>query len=225
MKHNAYNGQFLSMNLVTGDLNNVPLTVALVPSETKENYLWVFNKIKSIDEFVKEKLDNKRSGIYSDMDKGLLPAIATAFPMSRSMNCFKHIVANISASKSLTSVGSDVGMLWKLQGAISEHEYNTSLAELKLKYDKVGEYLENISGGRAAWALYPSIVENVPLFGHRTSNTIESENSRWLDVRHLNPLEFADTAVRKLVEINNANQQRCVKLERKNCYSRKVFIM
>ena len=71
----------------------------------------------------------------------------------------------------------------------------------------MGEYLENISGGRAAWALYPSIVENVPLFGHRTPNTIESENSRWLDARHMNPLDFSDTAVRKLFEINNANQQ------------------
>ena len=38
MKHNQYNGQFMCMSAVNGNLKNVPIAVALVPAETKENY-------------------------------------------------------------------------------------------------------------------------------------------------------------------------------------------
>ena len=175
MKHNQYNGQFMCMSAVNGSLKNVPIAVALVPAETKENYTWFFNHIKRQHESIVTKLNGARVVHHSDRDKGLLPAISSCFPEAQSMSCFKHIVANIAASRTVKGLGADVGMLWKVQGAISSNDYEMRLNELKQRHEDAAKYLEHIEGGHSVWALHPSVENNIGLFGKCTPNVIESE--------------------------------------------------
>ena len=64
-------------------------------------------------------------------------------------------------------------------------------------------YLENIPGGDDVWALYKQIGKNIPMYGHRTSNVIESENSRYHTLRELTPINFLDAIIKKQCNILN----------------------
>ena len=76
-------------------------------------------------------------------------------------------------------------------------------------------YLKAIPGGDSSWALYKSIASNVSLFGHRTSNIIESENSRYLPLRSLSPLKFVHETSRHWMSQNNKSAEKLAKFKNK----------
>ena len=59
MKAANYNGQFMVMSSVDGNLNNVLIAAALVPAEQTQHYKWFFNNINSYAGDVLEKLKNR----------------------------------------------------------------------------------------------------------------------------------------------------------------------
>ena len=156
MKSPTYNGQFMALSIVDGNLNNVLLAAALVPAEDKANYEWFFGKLNANDE-VRDILGDVKFTHISDRDKGLAPALDSSFPSANKMNCFHHIVGNIKASKTIPSLGGRVGELWAAQSAKTAVEFEGCLASLNGYRPQVVECLRTIHGGDDSWALYKQI--------------------------------------------------------------------
>jgi hypothetical protein len=99
MKHPYYNGQFMALAMVDGNLNNLLLGAALVPAESKENYKWFFELISEKAPLLAPLLNSKNYTHFSDRDKGLIPALQECFPTGNKRNCFLHIVKNLQSKK------------------------------------------------------------------------------------------------------------------------------
>ena len=76
-----------------------------------------------------------------------------------------------------------LSIAWAAQNAKTSGEFQAKLAELRSVSPTAAEYLNDIP--HDAWALYPDALL-VALFGHRTSNLVESANSKYLHALALN---------------------------------------
>ena len=152
----------------------------------------------------------------SDRDKGSMSAVPSVFPMSSQVHCFKHIVANINNTRNIPNVGHRVGDLWAVQAARNTTEYEARLAQLSQHNAAAAQYLQDIPGRCIKWALHKHVERNVPLHGHRTSNCIESENSRYLEAREMEPLHFLNKMTRIQLDLNNQSRDNIPAWEQKN---------
>ena len=87
MKSPTYNGQFMALSIVDGNLNNVLLAAALVPAEDKANYEWFFGKLNANDD-VRDILGDVKFTHISDRDKGLAPALDSLFASANKITVF-----------------------------------------------------------------------------------------------------------------------------------------
>lgn len=215
MKADYYNGQFMAMCMFDGNLNIRLIAAALVPSESKENYIWFFDKISNcLGDEIPKKLKEEQHVHYSDRDKGLTPAQEQAFPDTIKMFCFKHIYGNIQ-----TVVGGCQHIEWRfwdIQKSKSEAEFKDKMNDLEDVKPKAAEYLSNIPV--EDWALYPHINSGSSLYGHRTSNLIESENSTYLDVRSNEPYDFLVGICNITLRKNNESREIVKKCEEKGLF-------
>ena len=79
--------------------------------------------------------------------------------------------------------------VWKIQSAETQREFDEALDDLEAKSRSAAVYLRNLDP--PTWALYPD-AKKLSLFGHRTSNHVESQNSKFLGVRAEDPLLAMD---------------------------------
>jgi hypothetical protein len=81
--------------------------------------------------------------------------------------------------------------------------YENQWLLLQLKNHKVTEYLSQIP--KETWALHAIHAKGLSLFGQRTSNRVESENSRILPARFEAPYGFLEATVRLQIDILRTN--------------------
>ena len=215
MKSKTYNGQFMAMSFVDGNLNNVLLAQALTPKEDQENYEWFFNQINSHDAELFRILNGFLFTHISDRNKGLAAALGSSYPAANKMSCFKHIVGNITNSKHVPGLGPRVADLWAIQGATTSEEFENGLKALAAHNDAAVRYLRDIPGGPQVWALHKQIQHGIAVFGKRTSNTIESENARYLEARDQEPFKFLHMTCRMQLQLNNTSRQNAAKWARR----------
>lgn len=213
MKGASYNGQFMASSIVDGNLNNVLLSCALVPSENRENYDWFYEKTKDTLGDSATILNNEKFSHLSDRDKGLESATDNSFLEANNAHCFKHITANIRCNKDIPKLGANESFLWKVRNSKTKVEFDQNMELLKMINIKAAAYLEAIPGGHDSWTLYRNIEKKIPLFGHATSNVIESENSRYLPARKQEPFGFLDTVVNMTLKQNNKGRDNALKWE------------
>ena len=212
MKAPYYNGQFMAMSIVDGNLNNVLLAYALVPAEDHDNYTWFFELLKGTGEETTELLNHASFAHISDRDKGSMSAVPQAFPVASAVHCFKHIVAKINSNRNIPNLGPRVRDLWAVQAAPNSAEYEALLTKISEYNPAAAQYLRDIGGD---WALHTHVQHKVALHGHRTSNCIESENSRYLEARELEPLYFLNKMTRVQLDLNNKSRDNVPAWEQK----------
>nr|GEY21833.1 hypothetical protein [Tanacetum cinerariifolium] len=68
-----------------------PLAYAVVESKTKQSWIWFFDCL--VDDL--ELFRNLNLTFFTDMQKGIIPALAETFPATKHKYCLKHIYDNI----------------------------------------------------------------------------------------------------------------------------------
>jgi hypothetical protein len=92
MKHPSYNGVCVSIISKTGDFKNVPIAMAMIPSETTDNFLWVFLNLRTCV----VPMDNM--AVFSDRGKQMNAAKRLSlfgFTWLHIKNCTLHIAKNV----------------------------------------------------------------------------------------------------------------------------------
>ena len=143
------------------------------------------------DQVIKLAMDRVDHINISDRGKGIPSAQNAIFPLMRAKYCFKHIIGNMCADTSIKGFAVPAQALaWRVQGALTEADFNLRMASLRDACPQAATFLERIPHVRT-WALYPDAL-STSLHGHRTSNLVESANSRTLVARCLAPLRALD---------------------------------
>ena len=132
MKHRKYNGQLVLFTARDGNNKNLVLAAALVPTEDTEQYLWVLQQIKQ-GAGVADVLDQAKSVVISDRDKGIAAAVTAELPAAHQSKCFKHILGNLKthlARKKAAQLGLYESLAWAACKAGSMAEYEANMREL-----------------------------------------------------------------------------------------------
>jgi hypothetical protein len=123
-------------------------------------------------------------------------AVATFLKHVQQINCTRHLIDNISAAKLGPFERKDI---WSLQKAFPASTFENQWLLLSLKNSKVTNYLAEIP--KEKWALHAIHAAGLSLFGHRTSNRVESENHRLLPARSDAPYGFIEATARLQMDI------------------------
>jgi hypothetical protein len=163
-------------------------------AETQLTYETFFTNLNSFyldEEFIFQVIMNKDTHVnISDRFKGIPAAQAKQYPNMRSKNCFKHMVPNMIADKGVKDfLRPAQSFAWKAQGATTKAGFELAMKDLKKVSPTAFAYLTKLDPKQ--WALHPDAMGQ-PLHGHRTSNLIESTNSKFLGVRSRAPLDALD---------------------------------
>ena len=89
--------------------------------------------------------------------------------------------------------------IWSLQQAFPLLAFEDEWQKLSHKNSKVIDYLAEIP--TVKWALHAHHAQGLSLYGHRTSNRVESENHRLLAARSESPYGFLEASIRLQVDI------------------------
>lgn len=186
----------------TKDYNNhiIPVALALVPVEDYKNWHWFL-------ELVKEGLgDLDRFTVLSDRQKGLLSAVVNVFPKAGHRFCLRHIMDNISRSKtSLTSA--ERGIICAMARSDCENDFNLFRKQLGATKEAAVVYLNDIDPRH--WVKYQFQEEfKLPTYGEITSNLSEQANN-WIgnDMRSSKPLNAFNFYFLKLGELLSGKRQ------------------
>jgi hypothetical protein len=120
----------------------------------------------------------------------------------------RHIIDNVKKQYKKTFTTLFEGMIYNLQGVVSESAYNSELGILKSYNEDMHGYVAAIEP--STWCLYPSIGIH-SLYGWRTTNFVESENSTALKARLLPPLHFLMAYVDKMIIKCYERHKKCKK--------------
>ena len=136
--------------------------------ENNENYDWFVGHCKQSG--LGEWLDQTDQSIITDRHKGIPHACETFLKSVKHVNCMHHLIDNMRTAGLGTFLTDDI---YHVQKAEHAPLFNTRMDALREKNAKVAEYLAKIPADK--WAIHAI---GTVLFGHRTSNRVESENSR-----------------------------------------------
>ena len=208
MKSDKYNGVCVVITGKTGEFKNLPLAIAFVPSETTENFAWVFMHLKAAG------IRMNDYAIFTDRGKQL-NAYNKLYHLGcrwlHIKSCTYHISKNV-ASKFHNYDAELRSKVFDLQESSSIASYLKKLKEINGRYDK--PFLADFSNIRDSilfylMKLHPTqfaVAGNVKLteeeeamlkfiwgpcglngygepkalFGHRTTNGVEGENNSLL---------------------------------------------
>ena len=172
-----------------GNFKNVIIGVALVDSETKENYIWFLECLISAG----VTLDTP---IFCDRSPGF--AAASDELQLDQMYCTKHIIRNIS--ENCHSFNESQGsIIYEIQASVTEEVYKSKLAILGLKYGvNVEDYVKSIPPQK--WCVWPHLLTKA-LYGWRSTNFVETEMgaSKKNGIRGLPPFMFMDAVVKDML--------------------------
>lgn len=188
MKHGLYDSTML---LLVGNNNNVTIAVGLCNSENGQNCAWF------IQHCITSGLSQLSIPVFIDRGTSLISALEGA-QFLNIFYCTRHILGNVkSIFRGL--VTSDIERLvWALQASDSEEEYEARLVALGVTHPTIADYLKSIPVER--WVLYCNL-SKTKLYGWRTTNFVESQNSAALEIRQQHPFTvFSKTIERWMVD-------------------------
>ena len=206
MKSEKYNGVCIVITAKTGEFKNISLAIAIVPSETAENFAWVFMNLKAAG------IDMSKYAVFTDRGKQL-NAYKRLYHFGcrwlHIKNCTYHICKNV-ASKFHNYAQELRAKIFRLQASKCILAYVNNLREINRIYDTSADFA-NIQESILFYLmkLHPtqfSVAGNVdlveedaamlkfiwgpcgldgygepkPLFGNRTTNGVEGENNGML---------------------------------------------
>ncbi len=158
-KTDDYDGLLLLFVGRDGNGKNLTIGVALVPSESADNFCWFFEKLR-------EAGIPMHWPIICDRAPGLIATVALL--SLRLFHCSVHIYRN-AVSAGFKTCHKD--LFYELQGALTEDAYKSKLAVLAIVAgEKATKYVTDLDP--STWALYPH-VNSLALFGWRSSNFIK----------------------------------------------------
>lgn len=163
-----------------GDNKNVILAVGLSPREDKVNYNWFIENCKACD----IKFD--WIPLFCDRGVALLSTAAVHLDMSM-VHCTRHIVGNMKKKFKGTFTSLVESMVYNIQAGATSSEYESEMGILKLHNQETWGYGADIEP--AAWCVFPNI-DGQPLYGWRSTNFVESEDSSAVQSQFLPPLQF-----------------------------------
>jgi hypothetical protein len=126
----------------TGDHKNVPIAFGMFPSETTDNFLWMFLNLKSAG----APLENM--AMFCDRGKQMNAAkrlYSYGCNWLHIKNCTYHISKNVCARYSPRDIGLR-NMIFGLQSSKSMLEYIRQLVDITIKYGSIVEGVDNIHG-------------------------------------------------------------------------------
>ncbi|RHY04119.1 hypothetical protein DYB36_007339 [Aphanomyces astaci] len=180
-KNKLYSGIHLVLVGRDGNLNNVRIACALVPSESEGHCSWFFRTCME-------------SGVVMTVpmlyDRG--PGIVAA---ARSLGiqlryCTLHIIRNINSKFPMLFRQEHHNLIWDIQGAFQASKYESGLAVLGITCGaQVQSYVADIDPVK--WVVFTYIGKTM-LYGWRTTNFVESEHntSRVNGLRYMLPFPF-----------------------------------
>lgn len=143
--------------------------------------------------------------MISDKHKGL-PAFMRVFDVngSNTVHCSRHIMGNARAKPGCGKFPDE--LFWELQGATTSASFDSVLLRMRQCSPVAADHFAGLPAGE--WAFYALDAKGKILVGHRTSNIVESSNSRMEAARQVDPLDcmhryvlkYAATLVKRTAE-------------------------
>eukprot|EP00009_Paramoeba_aestuarina_P010632 CAMPEP_0201540158 /NCGR_PEP_ID=MMETSP0161_2-20130828/70793_1 /ASSEMBLY_ACC=CAM_ASM_000251 /TAXON_ID=180227 /ORGANISM="Neoparamoeba aestuarina, Strain SoJaBio B1-5/56/2" /LENGTH=925 /DNA_ID=CAMNT_0047947609 /DNA_START=69 /DNA_END=2848 /DNA_ORIENTATION=+ len=202
---------YTHMAIVGQDSDN-KLTVigwGLASGENTEGYLKFMELLYQWQDengsILKRFLDNENHTQFSDRHKSITAMQRVMMPKAVSRYCTVHILSNLKTYCPGKWTKNDV---WAIQGAETEEEYKTLLSLMKVHSPKAAAYLESIDP--IFWCKWPFFGKRA-LWGHRTSNFIESFNAWILAIRALHPFAAFDKLVEMVMEDLHRRREKAIK--------------
>lgn len=161
----------LAITALDGNNKTLPLAWALVPSETKEDWMYFLNAIRQFF----PGLLNDTTVIMSDRGKGLVPALDQIFPTAAHAFCCQHLAENVVLKWPTCR-----RKFWQAAYAKTKKRFDEVIQATRKDHPACAVYLRTIS--RDCWTRYKF---PRPRYGHLISNIQESMNSHWLEARNL----------------------------------------
>ncbi|CAM9318994.1 unnamed protein product, partial [Phaeothamnion confervicola] len=186
MKNPGYNGQLLLLIGRDGKRRNYVVAFALVPKENLDNYEWFFRHVKA-GESMEAILNDSKTVIFSDRDKGLASAVQAELPAANHLVCFAHLLRNLKANPRVPNLGPNVKLAWDMQKATSEVEYAAALQALAAVNAGAANYLCESDPNK--WCVYHNNLRGTIMHGCSTSNFVESENAKIMQLRNRLPFD------------------------------------
>ena len=185
MKGWQYNGTVFVCEGVDANSNNATLAIGLGPIEDTDN--WTVFLTFCCECGFSDWLNQLEVVVLSDCHKGIPVGLEAGFPDVHHANCLQHIIGSMNGLGVF-----DKNAVWDWQKAISGHDSDMKLDSIGSKNKRASKYLHNINLKTIVAGCLPV---GVSLYGHCTSNCVESKNSSiWKD-RFEDPLGFFDKAL------------------------------
>ena len=220
-RHPTYDGTLLCLVGKDGDNRNIPLAWALVPSESKENYMWFLTLCAKGP--LREHLND--CTLFSDQDKGLKAAyrelaineLETSQDVVQQpfldgdghLYCTKHLIRTLRSRKDVANSFTD-GMIWGIQASKTLSDYERNMAILKACSAGAEAYLRKLPP--ASWVVFAYIANGKKTYGMRTNNLVEQENSRVREIRARAPVDVIAETTYLTATILLACEERAIKM-------------
>ena len=125
----------------------------------------------------------------------------------------RHLTDNMYANKDIKKAPYNKISGFGIQAAQSEQQANELFELLSRTNAPAARYLQNIPADE--WILYAVDKAGYKLYGHNTSNRVESQNGTFLGARNEGPLRFLDKTLHKQMEWVGERRKEAQKLVEK----------
>jgi hypothetical protein len=194
-KHLHYKGTYFVAEGRDGNNRILMFACGIGPIEDSENYMEFGHTIKSVCSPAQQSwLNDPTHAMFSDRHKGL-PSFTSMFG-ARSVPCARHLLQNTRTHVKRGSSKFADKDFWAVVKALDAEEYNNKLEALRCLSPEAAVYLEEQS---EEWAYHRLANAGVTLFGHSTSNIVESDNWRKLPARRESPIQALDMFTAQLM--------------------------
>lgn len=163
-----FDGILLSAISQDGNGKIFHVALAIVSSETGENWAWFFSQLKQALLAVGEE----RAVFVSDRGTGLLAGLNEVFPQNPRISCTAHIVRNMRSASNVSLPIDVEELVWKAARSYSLVAFNGIMEEIGRKSPTAMAYLLEISP--PLWSVYG---RTLPSYKTLTSNAVESFHS------------------------------------------------
>ena len=147
----------LSMVILDGNNQIIPLSWAIVPTEDYENERWF---LRQVARYI--PLDKEDSVIMSDRGKGLVTAVDEIYPQAVHGYCCQHLAENVEAKRYSKECKR---LFWCAAFAESDVAFDAIFVKIQAEDPNCYNYLRGIPAER--WATHAFLR---PRYGHLTSN-------------------------------------------------------
>ncbi|GMF65841.1 unnamed protein product [Phytophthora lilii] len=190
LKHGKYQSDHLALVGRDGDKNNIILGIAVCASESEDNYEWFFRCCLSAGVKLNEM------PLFSDRRPGVMAALYK-LNVATSRFCTGHIFHNIQENFK-TKVPPDMDtLLYRVQAATSNDEYNRLLNTLELTHKDIAAYIRSIDPEQ--WVLYTAL-RSSRLYGWRSTNFAGYQDAAASEPRGTLPFQFLQYYMAKFME-------------------------